>query len=130
MATFTEKLVKKAFSTTGIHPPNADVILNKFKLATPLKPASPPEQTTIAAASDKPNWLKAKSLLRAVVKDEADAWLGALEQLIHQLHVQLELVQHELKGAKETLTAKERVKDKQKVLPLYAHDIEWHRGAK
>ncbi|KAF2623803.1 hypothetical protein BU25DRAFT_461603, partial [Macroventuria anomochaeta] len=48
---------------------------------------------------------------------------------IHQLHVQLELTQHELKGVQQALTAKDRVKNKKKVLPLYAHSLERHGGA-
>ena len=31
---------------------------------------------------------------------------------------------------KEALTNKEKVQDPQRVLPLFAHDIEWHGGAK
>jgi hypothetical protein len=40
--------------------------------------------------------------------------------------VQLELAQYELQGVKQALAAK----DKKKVLPLYAHSVEWHGGAK
>jgi hypothetical protein len=44
--------------------------------------------------------------------------------------VQLELAQYKLRGIKEALAIKESVKDKKRVLPLYAHDLNWHRGAK
>ena len=64
------------------------------------------------------------------MKDNVGGELGALEQVIHQLHVQLELTQYELRGIKEALAEKERIKDKKKVLPLYAHNINWHGGAK
>ena len=64
------------------------------------------------------------------MKDKASSEVGAVEQIIHQLHVQLELAQHESSGVRQALTAKEKKKDGKKVLPLYAHTVEWHRGAK
>jgi hypothetical protein len=36
VGTFTEKLVLSAFKSTGINPPDADVILNRFKRPPPL----------------------------------------------------------------------------------------------
>ena len=127
--TFTKKLVLTAFETTGIHPPNANVILSRFRTPSPPIIRTPPEQTGPQAASTEPNWLKAKSLLRSVVKDNAGRELGALEQLLHQLHVQLELAQSELQGVKQALANKEKKKRKKKVLPLYAHNVERHGGA-
>jgi hypothetical protein len=122
--------VLTAFKATGIHPPNADVILNRFKTPTPPIISTPPQQTGPQAASTKPNWLKAKSLLRSAVKDKASDEVGMIKQIIHQLHVQLELAKYELKGVKQALTANEKKKDKKKVLLLYAHSIEWNGGAK
>ncbi|KAF1361607.1 hypothetical protein EJ07DRAFT_74539, partial [Lizonia empirigonia] len=127
--TFTKTLVETAFSATGIHPPNADVVLDKLKLPTPVEPATPPEQTAITAAPGAPNWLKAKSLLREVVGDKGSTQLGPLEQAIHQLHVQFELVQHELDEAKTELATQKKKPKKQKVLPLYTRRIERHGGA-
>lgn len=64
------------------------------------------------------------------MKDKASSEVGAVEQIIHQLHVHLELAEHELSGVTQALAAKEKRKRKKKVLPLYAHNVEWHRGAK
>jgi hypothetical protein len=61
--TFTELLVLKAFEATGIHLPNADVILVRFKTPTPLSLRTPLEQTGPAAAPTELDWLKAKTLL-------------------------------------------------------------------
>ena len=71
--TFTEKLVQKAFSATGIFPPDANVILDKFVTTTPEKATTPPHQTALTAVIGEPPWLKAKTLLRAamVKNDEA-----------------------------------------------------------
>jgi hypothetical protein len=51
---FTETLVLKAFSATGIHPSNANVILDRFRTATPESVATPPEQTALSSLSGEP----------------------------------------------------------------------------
>jgi hypothetical protein len=79
--------VLKAFEATGIHPPNADVILKRFKTLTPLSLRTPLEQTGPATAPTEPDWLKAKTLLQSAVKDCYSAEARALEQKIHQLYV-------------------------------------------
>lgn len=127
--TFTKTLVETSFSATGIHPPNADVVLNKFKSPTPVETATPPEQTTRTTVPTEPNWLKAKAMLRQAVGGEGSTQLGPLEQSIHQLHVQLELVQHELNKAKEELSKQKKKPKRQKVLPLYTRQIERQGGA-
>ena len=127
VATFTEKLVLKAFSATGIFPPNANVILDRFDTK---KLTTPEAQVIHAAGSEEPSWLKAKSLLHSVAKDKGSVEVGALEGILHQLSTQNELLQYELNGAKEVLTVKQKQKDQGKILPLMAHNIEWHGGAK
>jgi hypothetical protein len=129
VTTFTKPLVEKSFSATGIHPRNADVVLDKFKSPTPTELATPPEQTAPTAATTAPNWLKAKALLRKAVGGKGSTQLGPLEQAIHQLHVQFELVQHELSEAKIELATQKKKPKKQKVLPLYTRRIERHGGA-
>ena len=130
MVDFSPITRRKMNTNQPTNPPNADVVLNRFKTPTPPPVTTPPEQTGPQASTEEPNWLKAKSLLRSTVKDKASSEVGAIEQIIHQLHVQLELAQHELSGVKQALAAKEKKKDKNKVLPLYAHNLEWHGGAK
>lgn len=75
-------------------------------------------------------WLKAKSLLRSATKEDDAIAADALAQYIHHLSVQNQILQQQLDGAQEALTEKKKMKDKQRVLPLYAHNIEWHGGAK
>jgi hypothetical protein len=111
------------------NPPNADVILRRFRTPTPSPIRTPPEQIGPAAAPIEPNWLKAKRLLRSAVKDYRSAEAGALEQEIHQLHVQNELILHELQGIKQSIKDKKRKKAKQKVLPLYSHTLNRQGGA-
>jgi hypothetical protein len=97
--TFTKSLVLKAFEATGIHPPNADVILDRFKTTTPPSPVTPPEQAEPAAVSSELDWLKTKTLLQSVVKDNRSPEAKALHQQVHHLHVHLELTRDELQGA-------------------------------
>lgn len=111
------------------NPPNADVILRRFRTPTPSPPRTPLEQTGPDATPTEPNWLKAKTLLRSAVKDYRSAEAGALEQEIHQLHVQNELILHELQGIKQSIEDKKRKKAKQKVLPLYSHTLNRQGGA-
>ena len=85
---FTETLVLKAFSATGIHPLNANVILDRFRTATPETAATPPEQTALSSSSGEPLWLKAKSLLRSATKGGDAIATNALAQYIHHLPVQ------------------------------------------
>lgn len=129
MNTFTKTLVETSFLATGIQPPNADVVLNKFKSPTLIKTATPPEQTSRTTVPTEPNWLKAKALLRQAVGGEGSTQLGPLEQSIHQLHVQLELVTHELNEAKQELATQKKKPKRQKVLPLYTRQIERQGGA-
>lgn len=68
-------------------------------------------------------------MLRSAVKDHHSAEAGALEQEIHQLHVQNELILHELQGIKQSIEEKKRKKAKQKVLPLYSHTLNRQGGA-
>lgn len=88
MSTFTEKLVQKVFSVTRIFPPNADVILNKFKTTIPERAVRPPNQTALDAIIGEPPWLKAKTLLRAVVVENDEVAGRELMQYIHYLSVQ------------------------------------------
>ena len=122
--TFTEKLVQKAFSATGIFPPDANVILDKFVTTTPEKATTPLHQTAPAAVIREPPWLKAKTLLRAAMVENDEAAGRELMQYIHHLSVQNQLLEHQLEGAKEALSEKGKMKGKQKVLPLYAHTLE------
>ena len=85
-----------AFKATGIHLPNADVILNRFRTPTPQPPATPLGQVGSEAASVEPNWLKTKLLLRSAVKDQDPAAANAVEQRLHHLHLLNELTQHEI----------------------------------
>lgn len=112
VTTFTKTSVEKSFSATGIHPRNADVVLDKFKPQPQLSLQHHLNKQLLLLQLLTPNWLKAKALLREAVGGEGSTQLGPLEQAIHQLHVQFELVQHELNEAKtELATQKKKPKE-------------------
>ena len=69
-------------------------------------------------------------MLQSAVKDKDSNKVRTIKQIIHQLHVQLELAQYKLRGVKQALAVKEKKKDKKKALLLYAYSIEWNGGAK
>jgi hypothetical protein len=131
--TFTEKLVLSAFESTGINPPDADVILDRFKrpppLPTPSPPATPPAQTEPQPALSEPNWLRCKSdLNRAVKYGDVEAANSVIQQ-VHQYHVLNELKDHQIQGFKDAAEAKKRRNKKKKVLPLSPRDPNVQGGA-
>ena len=69
------------------------------------------------------HWLKTKTLFRSVVKDDAGAKGEAIEQVLHQLHVKIDLTVHELQRVKQAQDSKKGKKARQKVLALYSHNL-------
>ena len=81
--TFIEALVERAFEATGIYPPNADVVLNRFETPTPPLSVTPPEPSGLQTALNSPSWLKTKSLLRSAMEDKQPDAAGAVGQALH-----------------------------------------------
>ena len=124
--TFEEKLVKKAFTVTGISPVNADVILDRFRHTTPETTASQSSASTAYSAED---WLKACSTLRTEVKDPRSVGARKLGQTIHHLSTQVELLHSELDGLrKELYQNRKHKKQSSRQLDLQQHQ-EYHGGA-
>jgi hypothetical protein len=124
--TFTQTLVLSAFTATGISPPNADVILNRFRHTS--QSCSPSISSGTSAYSGD-EWLKACSLLRAEVKDPRSRGARKLGQTIHHLSIQNELLNEEIIGLRKTLHLQRKKKkqpNKQLDLPL---NQEYHGGA-
>ena len=96
--TLTNKLVKKAFECTRIHPCNADVILDRFRTSTPQPPATPPEQTRPHEASTEPDIHNCSTLVDRAVKNQNRDAANAMEQSFHQVLVRFELEKHEKEG--------------------------------
>jgi hypothetical protein len=127
--TFTKDLIEEAFRCTGIHPPDADVVLESFKNTTPKSPSTTPEPTGLKPAPEPPSWRKTQRLLKRAREEDKSSADEALDQALHQLHVQLEVVQHRVTGLEEALSMNKKKKRKRKVLPLQPIDSNEGGGA-
>lgn len=105
VSTFMEKLVKQAFTATGISPVNPNVILDRFRHSTPQDSVSVSSGSTAYSAED---WLRACSTLRAEVKDPRSVGARKLGQTIHHLSSQIELLYTELEGLRKKLYQKKK----------------------
>jgi hypothetical protein len=131
-STFTKKLVEAAFEKTGIYPPDADRVLDRFKPSTPPPPVTPPEQSEDAgplAASRSPSYVKFKTLLRRAVRDQDWGAASAAEQKYHQAFVRESIKTHEIEGLKEALDDYKNKKKRKRVLPLEPKDPNLQGGA-
>ena len=123
--TFTETLVLSGFRATGISPPNADVILDRFRRTSHSPSVSISSGSTAYSSND---WLKACSLLRAEVKDPRSRGARKLGQTIHHLSIQNELLNDEVLGLKRTLNLQKK-KKQQPNKELQLPRDETHGGA-
>ncbi|KAJ8117443.1 hypothetical protein OPT61_g1348 [Boeremia exigua] len=123
--TFTETLVLSGFRATGISPPNADVILDRFRRTSHSPSVSISSGSTAYNSND---WLKACSLLRAEVKDPRSRGARKLGQTIHHLSIQNELLNDEVLGLKRTLNLQKK-KKQQPNKELQLPRDETHGGA-
>ena len=129
VATFTEELVVKAFTATGISPINPDVILDRFRHTTPSDLESVSSASTASTAYSAAEWLKACSTLRAEVKDTRSVGSRKIGQTIHHLSTQLVIANAELEGLRKKLyQQKKRYKKPTRQLDLQQHQ-EYHGGA-
>jgi hypothetical protein len=125
VSTFTEELIFKAFSATGIWPLDPDVILNRFRHTTPDLESDSSGSTAYSAE----DWLKACTTLQAEVKDSRSVGSRKLGQTIHHLSSQVELLQVEVDSLRKKLyQSKKRKKQPNKQLDLQQHQ-EYHGGA-
>jgi hypothetical protein len=108
VGTFTEKLALSAFACTGIEPLEPDVILDRVKKSTPPPPVTPLPQTKPQSASFEPNWLRFKSNFDRAIKDGDPRAASEARQQMHQMHVLLELKDHELQGLKVVMEGKKK----------------------
>ena len=105
MHTFEEELIQNAFTATGISLMNPDVILDRFRHATPSDLGLVSSSSTAYSAED---WLRACTTLHAEVKDPRSAGARKLGQTIHYLLTQVELLYNELEGLRQKLYLKQK----------------------
>ncbi|KAH4914299.1 hypothetical protein HBI79_242250 [Parastagonospora nodorum] len=115
-----ETLISKAFETTGIWPKDPNVVLKRF--------TQTPERSPSSSRLSPSDWLQMQRLVRAAVKDTRQDEAKKLSYTLHQLSVQNQLLQHELKGVQEALQYKKKHKKKGKALNLQQRQ-EYYGGA-
>jgi hypothetical protein len=111
---FTRKNILKAFEATGVEPRNAEVVLKRFKTATPQGF----EDTETAQLGDGSTWNELRNLLRAAVTDTSKVEAKALGTAMHSLQVHNELYCNEIDGLRGALATRQRHKGKRKPLDL------------
>ncbi|KAI1669108.1 hypothetical protein L13192_06567 [Pyrenophora tritici-repentis] len=108
----TPELIKKAFTATGICPPDPTPVLKKFKPATPKVSSSDEDSTSPLSELD---WVKIYSLIRHISRGERSRVVRRLNKTLHQLVVENRLLRNEIKGLTEELC---RRGERQKSYPL------------
>jgi hypothetical protein len=126
VSTFTENLISKAFTATGISPVNPDVILDRFRHISTDSLESVSSGSTAYSAED---WLKACTTFQAEVKDSRSVGARKLGQTIHHLSSQVELLQVVVDGLRKKLYQnRKRQRQSNRQLDLQQHQ-EYHGGA-
>jgi hypothetical protein len=78
-AAFKPQTIRRSFEATGIHPPNADVILKKYR-----KEASSSDESSDSCLSGD-DWLKLESIIRRTVKDQSSKDVKKLRRSLHHI---------------------------------------------
>jgi hypothetical protein len=109
---FKPQTIKKAFEATGIYPPNADVILQKYN-----KEAYNSDESSSSCLSGD-DWIKLESIIRRTVKDQHDKDVKKLRRSLHHISAQASLLAGEVRGLRAALNIRKRQEKKSYTLQL------------
>ncbi|CAE7020042.1 hypothetical protein PTTW11_02997 [Pyrenophora teres f. teres] len=121
---FRRELILKSFQATGVLPMDAQAVLKRFN-KTPQQQLN---GVKVGQQGDGDSWRQLRNFLDALVEDRAKVESKRLEQSLHSLQVQNELLHHENEGLRSLLNNKKKRNNKSKVLDLQ-HSEEYHGGA-
>ncbi|CAE7221418.1 DDE 1 domain containing protein [Pyrenophora teres f. teres] len=121
---FRRELILKSFQATGVLPMDAQAVLKRFN-KTPQQQLN---GVKVGQQGDGDSWRQLRNFLDAAVEDRAKVESKRLEQSLHSLQVQNELLHHENEGLRSLLNNKKKRNNKSKVLDLQ-HSEEYHSGA-
>jgi hypothetical protein len=105
---FTTANILSSFKNTGVIPMDPDMILRKFKSATPEQDQSSNLYEVEASSS----WKQVHGLIVSAVKDTRSKEAKQLSNTFHSLQTQSELDRHENTGLKAALDTKKKRKEK------------------
>jgi hypothetical protein len=109
---FKPQTIKKAFEATGIYPPNADVILQKYN-----KEAYNSDESSSSCLS-RDDWIKLESIIRRTVKDQHDKDVKKLRRSLHHISAQASILSGEVRGLRAALNVRKRQEKKSYTLQL------------
>ncbi|CAE7221020.1 hypothetical protein PTTW11_11369 [Pyrenophora teres f. teres] len=121
---FRRELILKSFQATGVLPMDAQAVLKRSN-KTPQQQLN---GVKVGQQGDGDSWRQLRNFLDAAVEDRAKVESKRLEQSLHSLQVQNELLHHENEGLRSLLNDKKKRNNKSKVLDLQ-HSEEYHSGA-
>jgi hypothetical protein len=121
-STFKPLATKRSFEATGIHPPNPEVILRRFR-----KEASDSDESSTSVLSEE-GWLKLKSIVRRTVKDQSDKDVKKLQRSLHHIAAQNSILRKEVRDLGDSLAIKKRRDNKSYILQLESNQG-YHGGA-
>jgi hypothetical protein len=122
VAAFKKQTIRKSFEVTGIHPPNAEVILKRFR-----KEASSSDESSTSVLSGD-DWLKIETLIRRSVRDQSTKEVKKLRRSLHHISAQNSILRGEIQGLRDALLVKKRHKKKSYILQ-FQEDDEYYGGA-
>ena len=115
--TFTTNNILSSFRSTGIHPPDPEVVLKRFKISTP-RPGIDPE---LGQHGDGDTWRELSHLFDAAVSDKSTVAARRLNLALHSLQIRNELLRRENDELRDEISTKKRPKKHKKVLDLQQH---------
>jgi hypothetical protein len=119
---FRKETILSSFKATGINPPNAEVILQKFQ----QEASSSDESSSSVLSGD--DWLKIESIIRQEVKDFNNKEVKKLRRSLHHLSAQNSILRGENQGLRAALKIKKRHQKKSYTLQLNRPE-EYYGGA-
>ena len=125
ISTFTRGLILRSFEATGIAPLQPHLILQRFAKDSPDSSDTDGSSGSVYSGED---WLKIRTLLRKVAKDEGSRDLKKIKRSVHHISIQNSLLHHKVEGLEGVLKTQKKHKKKSKPLDLQHHK-DYHGGA-
>ncbi|EUC26712.1 hypothetical protein COCCADRAFT_46307, partial [Bipolaris zeicola 26-R-13] len=123
-STFTADKILRSFAVTGVHPRDADVVLDRFKSSTTRYHSD----SEISKEGDSDSWRHLSKLFDAAVSDTSKIEAKRLRHALHSLQVYNELLHYENNELRDEISTKNKRKKHNKILDLQQHE-EYHSTA-
>jgi hypothetical protein len=121
-AAFKPQTIIRAFEATGIHPPDAEVVLKRYR-----KEASDSDESSSSCLSGD-DWIKLESIIRRTVRDQSSKDAKKLRRSLHHISAQASILRGEVRGLRAALNVRKRQEKKSYTLQVNKPH-EYHGGA-